>query len=319
MRSKFMPRLRPVHAAAGVVMLAIPASALAFSSQAADTSNALHFNLDRAQLRYGQRIVASGTAPTSDRGQRVTLQFAAQGATTWSQVASSTIEPSGSFRLVARLETTGSVRVVGGVSGGTASAGAKPAASTAIPPSAPQQVAVSARLNAPSASINLLSGQSFDIRGRLLPGRPGRTVVLQGGSGHGWSALTTARTSRAGRFDLHYTAGATGQQQLRVKFAGDRLNGRAVARTGQVTIYRSSVASWYSDGGGTACGFHAQYGVANKTLPCGTHVTFSYQGHTVTATVDDRGPFVSGRDWDLNQNTAAALGFNGVDTVWSSL
>ena len=60
-------------------------------------------------------------------------------------------------------------------------------------------------------------------------------------------------------------------------------------------------------------------GVANRTLPCGTHVTFVYGGHQVTAVVDDRGPFVDGRDWDLNQNTAAALGFGGVDTVWSSI
>jgi len=28
------------------------------------------------------------------------------------------------------------------------------------------------------------------------------------------------------------------------------------------------------------------------------------------------GPYVEGRDWDLNQNTAAALGFGGVGTVW---
>jgi rare lipoprotein A (peptidoglycan hydrolase) len=34
--------------------------------------------------------------------------------------------------------------------------------------------------------------------------------------------------------------------------------------------------------------------------------------------VDDRGPFVGGRDWDLNQNTAAALGFGGVGAVWTS-
>jgi rare lipoprotein A (peptidoglycan hydrolase) len=38
----------------------------------------------------------------------------------------------------------------------------------------------------------------------------------------------------------------------------------------------------------------------------------------VNAVVDDRGPFVGGRDWDLNQNTAAALGFQGVGTVWST-
>ena len=37
-------------------------------------------------------------------------------------------------------------------------------------------------------------------------------------------------------------------------------------------------------------------------------MTFSYGGRTVVATVDDRGPYVGGRTWDLNQNTAAALG-----------
>ena len=59
--------------------------------------------------------------------------------------------------------------------------------------------------------------------------------------------------------------------------------------------------------------------MANRDLPCGTQVTFRYGGRTVTAVVDDRGPYVGGREWDLNQNTAAALGFDGVDTVWSSI
>jgi rare lipoprotein A (peptidoglycan hydrolase) len=106
---------------------------------------------------------------------------------------------------------------------------------------------------------------------------------------------------------------------LRVSFPGDRTNARASARAGRVTVYRDSVASWYYDGGTTACGFHAYLGVANRSLPCGTQVRFHYAGHTVTATVDDRGPFVGGREWDLNQNTAGALGFGGVDTVWSSM
>ena len=35
----------------------------------------------------------------------------------------------------------------------------------------------------------------------------------------------------------------------------------------------------------------------------------------MTATVDDRGPYVYSRLWDLNQNVAGALGFSGVDTV----
>jgi len=79
-----------------------------------------------------------------------------------------------------------------------------------------------------------------------------------------------------------------------------------------------AVASWYYDEGNTACGFHAEYGVANKTLPCGTKVRLSYEGRTVLATVDDRGPFVYGRTFDLDQRTAAALGMWGVATVLCS-
>jgi rare lipoprotein A (peptidoglycan hydrolase) len=59
-------------------------------------------------------------------------------------------------------------------------------------------------------------------------------------------------------------------------------------------------------------------GVANKSLPCGTRVVFSYHGRTAVGIVDDRGPFVGGREWDLSGGLAAALGFNGVDTVWTS-
>ena len=101
-------------------------------------------------------------------------------------------------------------------------------------------------------------------------------------------------------------------------FAGDVRNGSVQGAAGTLTGFTESVASWYNDGGSTACGFHAYYGVANVTLPCGTKVTFHYGGRTVNAVVDDRGPYVGGRRWDLNQNTAAALGFGGVGTVWSS-
>jgi Lytic transglycolase len=78
-----------------------------------------------------------------------------------------------------------------------------------------------------------------------------------------------------------------------------------------------TVASWYYDEGDTACGFHAEYGVANKTLPCGTKVVLSYGGHSITATVDDRGPFVYGRSYDLDQRTASALGMWGVATIYA--
>jgi hypothetical protein len=48
-------------------------------------------------------------------------------------------------------------------------------------------------------------------------------------------------------------------------------------------------------------------GVAHRTLPCGTRVTFRYNGRTVTTIVIDRGPYVSGRIWDMTRGLCAAL------------
>jgi rare lipoprotein A (peptidoglycan hydrolase) len=65
--------------------------------------------------------------------------------------------------------------------------------------------------------------------------------------------------------------------------------------------------SWYGPGfygKRTACGLAMTttlLGVAHRTLPCGTKVTFRNpaNGRTVTVPVVDRGPYVSGRKWDL--------------------
>ncbi len=60
--------------------------------------------------------------------------------------------------------------------------------------------------------------------------------------------------------------------------------------------------------------------VANKTLPCGTHVRvcLTRHGPCADATVEDRGPYVAGREWDLNIAVARAIGFLsvGVGPVW---
>jgi len=166
--------------------------------------------------------------------------------------------------------------------------------------------------------LNVLGGQWVHVRGKLLPGVSGRRVRLEARGSHGWRVVATARTGGRGGFNLAFYAGGLGSQPLRVQFAGDRLNARSGGSAGRVTVYRQSLASWYYDGGTTGCGFHAYYGVANKSLPCGARVSFDYHGRSVTAVVDDRGPYVGAREWDLNQNTAAALGFGGVGSVWSS-
>jgi rare lipoprotein A (peptidoglycan hydrolase) len=48
-------------------------------------------------------------------------------------------------------------------------------------------------------------------------------------------------------------------------------------------------------------------GVAHRTLPCGTLVTFRWNGRQVTVPVIDRGPYVAGRQWDLSRALCAYL------------
>jgi rare lipoprotein A (peptidoglycan hydrolase) len=55
--------------------------------------------------------------------------------------------------------------------------------------------------------------------------------------------------------------------------------------------------------------------VAHKTLPFGTVIEFQYHGRTGVATVQDRGPYTGGREFDLGPGLARVLGFDGVDTV----
>lgn len=73
--------------------------------------------------------------------------------------------------------------------------------------------------------------------------------------------------------------------------------------------------SWYGPGmygARTACGVtltRSVIGVASRTLPCGTKVTFRNpaNGRTVTAPVIDRGPYVWGRIWDMSAGLCTAL------------
>lgn len=74
--------------------------------------------------------------------------------------------------------------------------------------------------------------------------------------------------------------------------------------------------SWYGPGfygQRTACGYaltETLRGVAHRTLPCGTLVTFRNpaNGRTATVPVVDRGPYVAGRQWDLTGGLCRYLG-----------
>ena len=85
--------------------------------------------------------------------------------------------------------------------------------------------------------------------------------------------------------------------------------------------WQRAVCSWYGPGfyGNTMAGGgrlqRNSMVVAHKRLPFGTRVQFWHKGRTVIATVRDRGPYVSGRSFDLGPGTAKALGFGGVGTL----
>jgi len=88
-----------------------------------------------------------------------------------------------------------------------------------------------------------------------------------------------------------------------------------VARSISTNVWRhDGNISWYGPrlyGNGTACGktlTKALVGVAHRTLPCGTLVTFRYKGTTLTVPVVDRGPFAAGRTWDLTYGACSKLG-----------
>ena len=96
--------------------------------------------------------------------------------------------------------------------------------------------------------------------------------------------------------------------------------GGAAAAPAQTTsslptqIDPSGIPTWFGPGfygKQTACGqtlTPAVVGVANRTLACGTLVSVTYRGHSLTVPVLDRGPYGHHADWDLTAGAAQSLG-----------
>jgi rare lipoprotein A len=117
-------------------------------------------------------------------------------------------------------------------------------------------------------------------------------------------------------------------KQKKQQFAAAFLLG-AVLSTGGIAMSQadnsrseSGIASVYSteSGSGTASGQKLDPGAltaAHRTLPFGTkvRVTNKKNGNSVVVTINDRGPFVSGRVIDVTPAGARALGFSGLTHV----
>ncbi len=342
--------------AVGASVLAFPATALAVTKTGTANPTTVHpvvalHTAAPVAVRYGHRTVVHGTAPISTAGMAIELRYRPADARVWRVVARGHVHASGRFALTARVTRSGGLQVIPtpGASGATrlssspplfsadqisgaaraqahaaTSTTTAPATSVPVParvvPSAVRHLTVKPELalSGAHASTTALAGQPTQIHGHLLPAVPGRKVVLELQRGRHWVNAGTTRTRTGGAFTFHYVPAPTASQRLQVAFAGDRLNSHADSAPRSVTPMQYAEVSWYADGGNTACGFHATYGIASRTLPCGSKVTLSYGGRNVVATVDDRGPYVYSRLYDLDQATAGALGMDGVATVLAS-
>jgi len=161
------------------------------------------------------------------------------------------------------------------------------------------------------------------VRGYVPSGRSGRSVVLEILIGRRWYERDRGLTGADGKFYLAWYPRATGRYWVRVReinASSDTLP----SHSRRLYIYRRAVASWYGPGfygNRTACGqtyTSRLLGVAHRSLPCGYRVTVRYRGRSITVPVVDRGPYVSGRDYDLTNATKEYLGFEGVDEIWAT-
>ncbi len=326
-RRLILRRRRLPRAVLALPMLAVPAlgAGLAYAdspqASASSSQTVIAASVKQQRIPYGQDLTVTGRAPSGEEGRTVNLEFQRAGGSGWSQIGSARVGRSDRFRFQTHARWSGIVRVTGTWprsslrSGSTASAQDTSSMFHASSPT--QRVTIVAVLRLGHHESRNLGAHAMTVPGTILPRARNRAIRLEAFSGGRWHTAAVAHTGSSGRFRLRFTPHSS-TEWLRVRFAGNRSNAGATRRAGKVTVFTQSVASWYDDGGNTACGFHASYGVANVSLPCGTKVTFMYGGHSVTATVDDRGPYVGGRTWDLNQNTAGALGFGGVGSVWAS-
>lgn len=94
-------------------------------------------------------------------------------------------------------------------------------------------------------------------------------------------------------------------RRARVAVAAAFILAAAPAAAGEV------VASYYWHGARTANGERFDplgLTAAHRSLPFGTRLRVTWRGRAVIVRINDRGPFVAGRDLDLSLGAARALG-----------
>lgn len=165
---------------------------------------------------------------------------------------------------------------------------------------------------ADQATRHMLLGKNVTFRGQS---RPGARIAVQRLDDGAWVTEATTVAGRSGRYVARWRTNHIGVFEMRAVPAGASVRTSAVAESVRVKVYKPAGATWYGRGWygrTTACGQTLTprlMGVAHKTLPCGTKVSFLYQGKTITVPVIDRGPYGAGLSWDLTTAAADKLGF----------
>jgi len=138
------------------------------------------------------------------------------------------------------------------------------------------------------------------VKVRNDPPRPGRSLARSAGA----LALVTAMLLASGTLTPATAQAVTAPRPAtravrwdaaRVSWYGPGFYGRSMAGGGRLT--RASMV------------------VAHRYLPFGTRIQFAYRGQTTVAVVQDRGPYVGGREFDLGPGVARRLRFSGVGRV----
>lgn len=93
----------------------------------------------------------------------------------------------------------------------------------------------------------------------------------------------------------------------------ERAGARRSARAASTSEWQTWTASWYGEESGslTASGEPFDPGgltAAHRNLPFGTRLEVCYGGRCVVVRVNDRGPYVRGRDMDLIRVAAERIG-----------
>ena len=133
-------------------------------------------------------------------------------------------------------------------------------------------------------------------------------------------AMTTEPLDPGARSDGSLEPGSTMFEPAQPTEPPQARSGDALPKTKAKAVSRNpwrfdDDVSWYGPGlygNGTACGqklTKGLVGVAHRSLPCGTRIEFRNprNGRVVTAEVIDRGPYVSGRTWDLSHGLCDKL------------